>query len=766
MQNLIGQSIGRYHILEHLGQGGMAMVYKAYDTRLERDVAVKVIRKNAFSPDAMERVLKRFDREAKSLAKLTHPNIVSVIDYGEFEGSPYLVMPFLVGGTLKHFLGKPIPWQEAVNMLLPIADALSYAHQKGIVHRDVKPGNILITEGGAPMLTDFGIARLMESEESQTLTATGVGVGTPEYMSPEQAMGREVDGRSDVYSLGVVFFELVTGRKPYTADTPMAVVLKQMTDPLPDPHEYVSDLPDRVAKVLYKALAKEPADRYQTMEEFAKALKKLDCAQADEKSADISSRMTKPPGVDLPTQATVDNLATNIQPPLTPVPPIEPKAETSKKSSTSKKGFFRLTGNAVGIVLCGMIIVAILIGIASGWFKPKAMEIPAITRVPVATEAPAPTESPTLSEKPMATEAPTSTEAPLGIGSTQVSLIDGMTMVFVPAGEFTMGSPDGVGNTNEHPEHQVYLDAFWIDQTEVTNAMYEQCVNDGGCTAPEESNSYNIESYYGNSQYAFYPVINVDWDQANSYCQWTGRELPTEAQWEKAARGTKGNIYPWGNDLATPNLTNFAIYVGNTTKVGNYLAGASPYGALDMAGNVWEWVADWYGDYSAGTETNPTGPSDGIIRVFRGGSWKSGEPDLRGAVRRIFATPYLYTDIGFRCASNAIDTQPNLILYTQTITPSSTFVATQTSTIGLITMSVSNHMKESQKVYMDGDFLLEIQGCGYETVSITTGPHKIKSYNESEFKVPDYDINFAGNFTLHLNVPNAPDDSYCYINKP
>jgi basic membrane protein A len=250
----------------------MAIVYKAYDTRLEREVAIKLIRRNAFSPDVLERVLKRFDREAKSLAKLTHPNIVSIIDYGDYEGSPYLVMPYLQGGTLKEMLGQPMPYQKAAALLAPIADALGYAHQKGIVHRDVKPGNILVTEGGLPMLTDFGIARLLENEETQTLTGTGVGVGTPEYMSPEQGLGREVDGRTDIYSLGVVLYEIVTGRKPYSADTPMAVVLKQSTEPLPRPSAFVHDLPEKVEKLLFKALAKRPEDRYQSMGEFDIAL--------------------------------------------------------------------------------------------------------------------------------------------------------------------------------------------------------------------------------------------------------------------------------------------------------------------------------------------------------------------------------------------------------------------------------------------------------------------------------------------------------------
>jgi len=278
MSNLVGQSLGRYHILEQLGEGGMAIVYKAYDIRLERDVAVKVIRVDQFAPAVLERILKRFEREAKALARLTHPNIVNVIDYGEYEGAPYLVMEYLPGGTLKQRLGHPMPWQEAVRILLPIAQALTYAHEHNIVHRDVKPSNILLTESGQPMLTDFGIAKILESEETATLTGTGIGVGTPEYMAPEQWTG-QAGPQSDIYSLGVVFYELVTGRKPYVADTPAAILLKQANEPLPLPRQFAPGLPEAVERVLFKALAKKPEDRYASMDAFAAALEGMTSGQ-------------------------------------------------------------------------------------------------------------------------------------------------------------------------------------------------------------------------------------------------------------------------------------------------------------------------------------------------------------------------------------------------------------------------------------------------------------------------------------------------------
>lgn len=273
MNSLIGHSLGRYHILEKLGEGGMAVVYKAFDTHTETEVAVKVIRADLFGSTVLKRVLKRFEREGKALAKLSHPNIVNVIDYGEHETTPYLVMPFIPSGTLKGKLGKPVPWQDAFTLILPIAQALEYTHKKGIIHRDIKPSNILINASGEPMLSDFGIAKILEGDEGSTLsTTTGVGIGTPEYMSPEQGLGHDVDARADIYSLGIVLYELITGRKPFRADTPMAVIIKHINDPLPSPKQFVRDIPDAVEKVLLKALSKKPDDRFRNMAEFGKAL--------------------------------------------------------------------------------------------------------------------------------------------------------------------------------------------------------------------------------------------------------------------------------------------------------------------------------------------------------------------------------------------------------------------------------------------------------------------------------------------------------------
>jgi formylglycine-generating enzyme required for sulfatase activity len=245
------------------------------------------------------------------------------------------------------------------------------------------------------------------------------------------------------------------------------------------------------------------------------------------------------------------------------------------------------------------------------------------------------------------------TATPVPPTATPFSSSDRVDELLIPAGEFVMGSPDGEGADDERPQHTVYLDAYYIDKYEVTNARYQACVDAGACDAPQESSSSTRGSYFGNPEYADYPVVKVTWFQAEAFCAWEGRRLPTEAEWEKAARGTDGRKYPWGNEPPTMELCNFNNNVDDTTPVGQYPKGASPYGVMDMAGNVWEWVNDWYGEdyYSQSPSANPPGPETGEYRVVRGGSWDYG--DLVSGVRSAFrgyVNPDLWGNVsGFRC---------------------------------------------------------------------------------------------------------------------
>ncbi len=268
MDGMIGKALGKYQIIEPLGEGGMATVYKAYDPMLERYVAIKIIRT---IDQADPSFLLRFQREARALAKLDHPYILKVLDYGEEFGVPYLVMPYIAHGTLKKFTRAHLPYEQALNIILPIADALNYAHKRRIIHRDIKPANILFGESGEPILSDFGIAKILDAHEQTQLTSTGLGIGTPAYMAPEQWNGI-VDERTDVYALGIVLYELITGRCPFQAETPAAILIKQVQDPLPRPKLFAPNLPQNVEAVILKALAKDPVLRFQTMQEFMTAI--------------------------------------------------------------------------------------------------------------------------------------------------------------------------------------------------------------------------------------------------------------------------------------------------------------------------------------------------------------------------------------------------------------------------------------------------------------------------------------------------------------
>ncbi len=221
-------------------------------------------------------------------------------------------------------------------------------------------------------------------------------------------------------------------------------------------------------------------------------------------------------------------------------------------------------------------------------------------------------------------------------------------MVFISAGSFEMGRSDTI-KTDESPAHAVFLDGYWIDRFEVTNAQYAGCVQAGECLPPQKISSYSAQRYFGNPEYENFPVVWVDWNQAAAYCTWVGGRLPSEAEWEKAARGTEGLIYPWGEQAPNDRLLNFNKE--DASEVGSHPAGASPYGVMDMAGNVWEWVADWYDSdyYSISPPTNPTGPSSGKYRVERGGAWEEYDWNVMSTHRYYDEESGADYLLGFRC---------------------------------------------------------------------------------------------------------------------
>ncbi len=264
------QMVGPYRIVGQVGQGGIATVYKAWHERLDRHVAIKVMHQ-AFLQDPT--FLTRFEREAKIIARLDHPHIVPVYDYADVDGQPYLVMKFIAGRTLKQaLLKRPLTLDEILRVMTPLADALDYAHRMGVLHRDIKPSNIILDANDIPYLTDFGMARMAQAGES-TISADMM-LGTPQYISPEQALGKtDLDARTDLYSLGVVLYELIVGQVPFSGDTPYSIVHDHIYRELPRPSAVNPEVPPAVEAVLMKALAKEPAQRYESAAELIEALR-------------------------------------------------------------------------------------------------------------------------------------------------------------------------------------------------------------------------------------------------------------------------------------------------------------------------------------------------------------------------------------------------------------------------------------------------------------------------------------------------------------
>ena len=349
--------------------------------------------------------------------------------------------------------------------------------------------------------------------------------------------------------------------------------------------------------------------------------------------------------------------------------PVEPKQAQIRKATVSPFPFgkgsrdeekipnLRLYGIGTGILLVAMLgIVAINALIQNGREKlaPTLTSQIVTNTISVTASVTASVATPTLESKTPVSTVTTPNEEPTpGIGSTMTSPKDGMTLVYIPAGEFHMGFQSA--ESEERPVHVVDLDAFWMDETEVTNAMYALCVNDCECNRPSSFASRTHSSYYSDPEFDEYPVIFVSWADADSYCEWAGRRLPTEAEWEKAARGRNQRRYPWGEQIDCSNA-NYKNCIGDTSAVKSYESGMSPYGIHNMAGNVWEWVADWYSETyyqdSPSPSLNPLGPDSGEFKVLRGGSWDSPSNHIRSTIRNWIPQRSSDDIVGFRCASS------------------------------------------------------------------------------------------------------------------
>ncbi|MCC6905741.1 MAG: SUMF1/EgtB/PvdO family nonheme iron enzyme [Anaerolineae bacterium] len=665
---LIGLSLGQYTITGLLGKGGMASVYLGTQAAINRQVAVKVLPRSFMHDDSF---MERFRRESKMIAALEHPHVLPIYDYGEQDGIPYLVMRYLEGGTLEGLIRQgPVEWRKILRITTQIGDALDYAHASGIIHRDIKPSNIMLDRAGNAFLSDFGIARLLEG--TSALTGSGI-VGTPAYMAPEQTEPGVPTPAMDIYAFGVTIFEAITGQLPFVADTPIAQLMMHINKPVPSLQLYNPQISTAVDEVIQRSMMKQPADRYLHAGEFASALDSAVRGSGGwEWSAETLSGATLVSigrGGDESTLGAAHIGAAS--PAATPRPAPHPAPVPAVAPPRRRGGLGLLLGGLLLVGVIGVGIVTVLVsglgrGAGNAGDEPLAQTqtvqallgsitlSPQAVAVVTATEEPAAavpvTPEPSATIQPTSTEQPSATPAELRMTTT----LRGVNMVLIPAGPFTMGYADGY--PNERPEHEITLDAFYIDETEVTNLYYKACVDAGECKEPEFVNSPSQIAYWGSDFYYDFPLIYATWQEADTYCRWRGGHLPTEAQWEKAAGydpiSQQTVRFPWGLDVLDKYYLNYGSLYGHTLEAGSYPAGKSPLGAYDMAGNLAEWVNDWYLDnyYELSPAVNPPGPDAGTFKVVRGGSYESQGNGLMTSFRDYKHPLTQAPTIGFRCA--------------------------------------------------------------------------------------------------------------------
>lgn len=699
MTELIGEVFSkRYRIDAFLGRGAMAEVYKAWDQERSTFLALKMLRQD-LAHDLV--FFRRFEREARTLEKLQHPNIVRFYGIEQDQIHVFILMDYIEGTTLQTelFLHQHQPFdQEGITHILqPICSALNYAHNMGMVHCDIKPGNIMINKYDELLLTDFGIARMTD-----TATSTMVGFGTPAYMAPELVQGREPSPQSDIYALGIILFQMVTGgERPFTGEQASIagtvgekVRWEQSNLAPPSPRIYNPEISKNMEAVVLRCLSKSANSRFGSMIEMLNAIERA--YQTPDQISTVQPPLAEAVVPELVGESPEDQKR-DIQPAV-PAGEIgdEPvgshlqgatgithsKAQLKGERQTVIKSKAKWMIPAI-LVPVMIIIIVLVISLGKGKGDPigQAALLPSETSTVTKTILPSLTNtiipSPTITNT--AFPSLTNTVEVLGVGSTKVNDRDNQVMVYVPEGEFIMGSDDVdvINYPTSAPAHAVYLDAYWIYRTEVTNAQYVEFLNDYGDTDENGNHMVSSDKLIGiildnevwkviNEDSKDLPVVKINWYGANAYCNWAGGRLPTEAEWEKAARGDDERDYPWGNKPPDSTLANFSYNYGELIPVGSLEAGASPFGALDMAGNAEEWVSDSFSTiyYRNSPYENPTGPDRSndeslwarVVGVFRGGSFASTDIVIKVWYRvNGHSMDTFRITTGFRCV---IDAEP------------------------------------------------------------------------------------------------------------
>lgn len=645
---LLGTTLDhKFRLDEKVGEGGMGKVYRATHVYLNQTVAVKVLHPHLSSDEV---ALERFRREARAAAQIHHPNAIAVTDFGVTQetGMAYLVMEFLEGVELRQKLynDKKLTFEEVFYIAQQTCSALEAAHARGIIHRDLKPDNIwlLPSEDGIPRVRviDFGIAKLRASAELSQLTKQGMLIGTPYYMSPEQCRGEELDIGSDLYSLGVILYEMLTGNVPFQSSTPIGVLLKHVNEVPPPMYLSRPDIPESVEEVVLRALRKRSEDRQSSAAQLAHELEKAYQSGGQHLSL---LHIRTPQGVPSPSpfvRTSSDTIAAD--PPSsgaaraiykTPGQPQAadqtPTIEIGKKteSITASDSFKAKTPDAYSenerTFSFGRATLDRAIGESRKKFVVAAVAILITVAVVIFMRF-------ILSNNPKpSADGPTSTiNPPEG-------------MILVKGGVFLMGSDAPGTYANAQPRHPVKVNDFYLDINEVTNQQYAEFV---------KATRYRPPSHWENGKYplsmALFPAVNVSWEDAAAYAKWANKRLPSEAEWEYAARGKDEKLFLWPEEWTKGAANLKETDVGSYMAVGSYPESRSWCKANDMVGNVFEWVADSFKPYQGSG-----GKPDPLRMIYRGGSFRNSKDELLTVNRWFEVASFKSFELGFRCAMDA-----------------------------------------------------------------------------------------------------------------
>lgn len=647
---LIGSSIGdRYRLDSLIGRGGMGAVYSATRLLIGDEVAIKILHtEQGGDTHAAE----RFRREARAAARLKHPNAVSIYDFGvSGEGLQFLVMELVEGRSLRDVTKTQGPLESALvaEIASQICAALDEAHRQHIVHRDIKPDNIIVnfTPAGLRVkVLDFGIAKLRDDTSSH-LTQTGSVMGTPHYMSPEQCLGEELDSRADIYSVGIVVYELLCGRVPFNSPISTAVVVQHVNQPPPSLRGINPTISAEVEAVVFHALEKSrharPATAGALSQELLNASSRRPAVQLAGSFGGREPGIASPPPQNWPAdEQTIERTPGKIKGSPTPTPMPEtvfmesphhgvPSLGAAVRDTTGNNAIetVRLKrsraikyGAAAMLAILVVSLLGLFIWSLSG-DKPGTNEN-ATANVQAASGGPV-----TSSDNGEPIRTGKSTTTPPG-------------MVPIRGERFMMGSNEA--DADSRPPHMVMVKSFYIDTNEVTCEEYKRFIDEKSHPAPRGwvNGTYPVGT-------GKLPVTGVGWEDAVAYAQSVGKRLPTEEEWELAARGKEGLRYPWGNSwqAGCANADEEGQARKKLAAVGSHDC-ASPFGAKDLIGNAWEWTASDWVPYPGGQLQRST---SGGEKVIRGGAWDTPRNIATATYRSGWVGPGDKT--GFRCARDA-----------------------------------------------------------------------------------------------------------------